>query len=40
MKDLTKTIKRTNKALAALAFEGSWLGTIADLIRIRLANPG
>ncbi len=33
MKDRTKTIKRTNKALAALAFEGSPLETIADLIQ-------
>jgi putative transposase len=33
MKNLTKTIKRTNKALAELAFEGSPLGTIADLIQ-------
>lgn len=33
MKDLTKTIKRTNKALTELAFEGSPMGTIADLIQ-------
>lgn len=33
MKDVTKTIKRTNKALAELAFEGSPLGTIAGLIQ-------
>ena len=33
MKDVTRTIKRTNKAFAEIAFEGSPLGTIADLIQ-------
>jgi putative transposase len=33
MKDVTKAIKRTNKALSELAWEGSSLGTINDLIQ-------
>lgn len=33
MKDVTKTIKRTNKALREVTFEGSPLGTIAGLIQ-------
>lgn len=33
MKDDTRTIKRTNRAFAEIAFEGSTLGTIADLIQ-------
>src|SRR5690606_19817221 len=33
MKDVTRTIKRTNRAFAEIAFEGSPLGTIADLIQ-------
>lgn len=33
MKNCTKTIKRTNKALSEITFEGSPLGTIAGLIQ-------
>jgi putative transposase len=33
MKNVTKTIKRTNRAFEKIAFEGSPLGTIADLIQ-------
>ena len=33
MKDVTRTIKRTNRAFGEIAFEGSPLGTIADLIQ-------
>jgi transposase-like protein len=33
MKDRIKTIKRTNKALEGIAFEGSPLGSISDLIQ-------
>jgi hypothetical protein len=33
MKNVTKTIKRTNTAFKKIAFEGSPLGTIADLIQ-------
>ena len=33
MKNVTKTIKRTNRAFEEIAFEGSPLGTVAELIQ-------